>query len=433
VFVAPLVVCCAIVMLAGCGEDNDTGASSDTSPTTTSQANGDDAANAGDAAEGNGGGALPEVRAVDTGLRTDAAVTIVAAPDGDALLVAERGGRVVQADPDGEGLQAADQPVIDVTDRVGSTDGERGLLGLAVAPDGGHLYLSYTEARDGASQVDEFTLSETDGTWRADPDSRRNLLDVEQPFANHNGGHIEFGPDGMLYVGLGDGGSGGDPGGRAQDPTSLLGKMLRLDPSIDPPVPADNPFVGDDELDARDEIWATGLRNPWRFSFDRENGDLWIADVGQNEMEEINRLRSEAGGAGGDAGAGGDVGGRGANFGWDLFEGDLPFDDADPAPGAASEGPFVEPLFTYGRDQGCSVTGGVVYRGTAIPELTGRYLYSDFCAQGVRVLSIEARESAAGSEQLTEAPGGIIGFGQDRDGEVFVLGLEQGVFRLVPA
>ena len=217
--------------------------------------------------------------------------------------------------------------------------------------------------------------------------------------------------------------------------------MLRLDPSVDPPIPADNPFVGDDELDARDEIWH-GLRNPWRFAFDRDNGDLWIVDVGQDELEEINRVRAGAATDGADAGAGTDVtgvddgptvGGRGANYGWDLFEGDEPFSDADPAPGAASEGPFVDPLFTYGRDQGCSVTGGVVYRGSAIPDLQGRYLYSDFCAEGVRALDTDTTGNVVGSVQLTESPGGIIGFGEDRSGEVFVLGLEQGVFRLVPA
>ena len=225
------------------------------------------------------------------------------APQGEALLVAQRGGVVVQADPEGDGLVAADEVVIDLTELVGSTDGERGLLGLAVAPDGEHLYASYTAADDGASQVDEFELVESGGSWTADPDTRRNLLDVAQPYENHNGGHVEFGPDGMLYLGLGDGGSGGDPEGRAQDPGTLLGKLVRLDPDADPPVPADNPFVGDDPLGARDEIWATGLRNPWRFSFDRDTGDLWIGDVGQDTTEEIDLLPAA------------DGTGRGANLG----------------------------------------------------------------------------------------------------------------------
>jgi glucose/arabinose dehydrogenase len=359
----------------------------------------------------------PTVRTVPTGLDVDQPIALVPAPQGDALLVAQRGGEVVQATPDGDDLVAAGRPVIDLTERVGSTDGERGLLGLAVAPDGEHLYASYTAAADGASQVDEFELVESAGSWTADPDTRRNLVDVAQPYENHNGGHLEFGPDGMLYLGLGDGGSGGDPEGRAQDPGTLLGKLLRLDPEVDPPVPADNPFVGDDPLGARDEIWATGLRNPWRFSFDRGTGDLWIGDVGQDRTEEIDLLPAA------------DGGGRGANLGWDLFEGDEPFDDADPGPGAASDGPFVDPVFTYGHDQGCSVTGGVVYRGDELTSLRGTYLYADLCSSGIRALRPDG-EGGFDPIQVTDGPEQVIGFAQDRDGEVYVLSLSAGVVQL---
>ncbi len=358
------------------------------------------------------------VRVVDTGAALDQPIAIAPSPEGDSLLVAQRGGVVAEAVPRGDLLEVADEPVIDLTEDVGSTDGERGLLGLAVAPDGAHLYTSYTRAEDGASRVDEFDLARTDQGWRADPSTRRTLLAVDQPYANHNGGHLAIGPDGMLYLGLGDGGAGGDPEGRAQDPTTLLGKLVRLDPTAEPPVPADNPFVGDDPLGARDEIWATGLRNPWRFSFDADTGDLWIGDVGQDRTEEIDLLPAA------------DGGGRGANLGWDLYEGDQAFDDADPAPGAASEGPFVTPVFTYGHDQGCSVTGGVVYRGDAIPELRGTYLYSDLCASGVRSLQ-RGDDGTWVAAQLTDGPEQIVGFAQDADGEVLVISLTQGVFRLL--
>lgn len=363
--------------------------------------------------------ALGEVGLVDTGLDVDAPIAMVPVPGTTSLLVAERGGRIVEAVPDGDGLSAAGT-VLDLRDDVGSTDGERGLLGLAVDADAQHVYASYTGASDGQSLLDEFTLAGGGGELRADRSSRRNLLEVEQPFQNHNGGHVTFGPDQMLYLGLGDGGAGGDPDGRAQDPTTLLGKLLRLDPGAEDAVAEDNPFVGDDPLGARDEIYATGLRNPWRFSFDRATGDLWLADVGQNRFEEINHLPASSGA------------GAGANFGWDLFEGTETFDDADPAPGAASEGPFVEPLFTYGRDRGCSITGGVVYRGERIAGLDGSYLFSDFCEPGVRALMRGADDRLV-ETQLTDDPSGVVSFAEDADGEVYVLGLDDGVSRLVPA
>jgi glucose/arabinose dehydrogenase len=360
------------------------------------------------------------VDTVDTGAELDQPVAMVSAPDDDSFLVAQRGGAVVEVVEREDEFITVDDPVIDLTDDVGSTEAERGLLGLAVAPDGAHLYASYTRAEDGASRVDEFALDLVDGAWRADPETRRTLLAVDQPFANHNGGHVEFGPDGMLYLGLGDGGAGGDPEGRAQDPGTLLGKIVRLDPAADPPVPEDNPFVGADPLGARDEIWATGLRNPWRFSFDSATGDLWIGDVGQDTTEEVDVLRAA------------DGTGRGANLGWDLYEGDEPFADADPAPGAASEGPFVSPVFTYDHGQGCSITGGVVYRGEQIPSLDGTYLYADLCGSGVRALRPTDADDGAGwtSSQLTDGPEQIVGFARDSAGEVFVISLTEGVFRL---
>lgn len=393
-----------LVVITGCTDDGaSTSASSDGSASTTTTSTPTTVIDV-------------EPVLVPTGLDVDQPIALVAAPEGDVLFVAARAGQVLAVEPDGDRLEAAGEPVLDLTELVGSTEGERGLLGLAVAPDGEHLYASYTEASRGDSRVDEFELRADGDSWRADRDSRRTLVEVEQPFSNHNGGHIEFGPDGMLYLGLGDGGAADDPGGRAQDPSDLLGKMVRLDPEADPPIPADNPFVGDDALDARDEIWATGLRNPWRFTFDRETGDLWVADVGQNLFEEINRLRADEGN------------GKGANFGWDLFEGDQPFEAADPAPGAASEGPFVEPVFTYGRDRGCSVTGGVVYRGSELPDLVGTYLFADLCSAGVRGLVADG--DGVAEAEVVDGPDQVVSFGQDRDGEVYVLSITEGISRL---
>lgn len=403
---AALVLLAVAGVLAACSDDGVT----DGATTTSAPSSG--ASGATTAAPGDEAAA---VTLVDTGASVDEPIALVPLTEG-AVLIAERSGRIVRAATSEDGTLEVGGVVLDLRDRVGPTDAELGLLGIAVAPDGEHLYASYTSAEDGSSQLDEYELGGSDGDVTADPASRRNLLQVEQPFSNHNGGHLEFGPDGRLYLGLGDGGSGGDPRGNAQDPTTLLGKIVRLDPGRPDGVPADNPFV--DDGDARPEIWATGVRNPWRFSFDTATGDLWIADVGQNELEEINRLEA------------GDGAGRGANLGWDLFEGTQDFDDADPAPSPWSDGPFVEPVHTYGRDLGCSVTGGVVYRGAELAALDGRYLFADYCTPGVAVLDV----GGDGTTQalLTDAPASIISFGRDASGEVYVLSQDDGIFRLSP-
>jgi glucose/arabinose dehydrogenase len=229
----------------------------------------------------------------------------------------------------------------------------------------------------------------------------------------------------MLYVAMGDGGSAGDPEGRAQDPTTLLGKLVRLDPrgaadADGDGVPDDNPFLEDPT--ARPEIWATGLRNPWRIAFDPPTGALWVADVGQNRLEEVNVVAPEGGAPAGAA----------ANFGWDLFEGDERFADPDPTEGW-SDGPFVEPVLTYGRDGGaCSVTGGVVVRDPDLPALDGWYLFGDFCRPGVRALP----EGASGGDsvvELDDALAGVVSFGTGPAGEAYVLALDGGVHRLTPA
>jgi glucose/arabinose dehydrogenase len=250
-------------------------------------------------------------------------------PDG-TLHLAERAGTVHPLTDEGLG-----EAVLDLSAET-TTDGERGLLGLAFADDGSELYVSFTDAQ-GDTRVDAFGVDDGD----VDADRRRTVLDLEQPYANHNGGDIQIGPDGLLYLGLGDGGSAGDPLEAGQDTSNLLGALLRIDPQGDEPyaVPEDNPFVEDP--DAADEIYAFGLRNPWRFSFDAETGDLWIADVGQDEREEINVQHYEQA--------------AGANYGWNLMEGTQEF--AGPEPDD-----HVPPVHEYetGGELGCAVTGGYV-------------------------------------------------------------------------
>jgi glucose/arabinose dehydrogenase len=321
-------------------------------------------------------------------------------PGDKALYVAQKTGRVV-AIRDGE---VDPRPVVDLSGEV-SQGGEQGLLGIAFAPDGTRLYTNHTDI-DGDTRVTEWTM---EGDY-ADPGSRHEVLSVEQPFSNHNGGHLVFGPDDYLYIGLGDGGSGGDPMGNAQSLGTLLGKMLRIDPrpGDDLPyrIPEDNPFVG---ADARSEIWAFGLRNPWRYSFDRKTGDLWIADVGQNAREEVDRQPADSGG--------------GENYGWDRLEGTQPFEGEAP-PQA------VPPVFEYGRDQGGTVIGGYVYRGRRIPELAGAYVFGDFFTpelQALRVASGEARVRGLGVEVEN-----LVSFGEDAAGELYAISLSGSVFRIVP-
>ena len=329
----------------------------------------------------------------------DAPTALADRPGDGALYVAERGGRVVRIDG-GE-----DQAVLDISAET-TSDGERGLLGIDFSPDGDVLYVSSTD-RAGDSRLDAYPM---DGS-RADPARRRNLLRVAQPYANHNGGNVVTGPDGMLLYGLGDGGAAGDPQGNGQDRSTLLGALLRIDPEGGEPyaVPADNPFVDDD--DARPEIWAYGLRNPWRFSFDRATDDLWIADVGQGALEEVNLLPYP------DA--------AGANLGWAVFEGTQRYGEGE-APDA------VAPVYEYPHDGRCSVTGGYVYRGSAIAGLAGAYLYGDFCDGIVRAIVVEGGEVAAARDFDVQVPE-LVAFGEDATGELYVLSLSGAVSRLVPS
>jgi glucose/arabinose dehydrogenase len=329
----------------------------------------------------------------------DQPIAVAVRPDDDALYIAERSGRVVRV-VDGTAEAA---PVLDITGQT-TQDAERGLLGLAFSPDGGTLYVSYTDLA-GDTQLDAYEVDAT----TARPDTRRNLLSVDQPFSNHNGGHVVTGPDGLLYLGLGDGGSANDPRGNGQDRSTLLGGVLRIDPSpsADAPysVPPDNPFVGGS---GRGELWVYGLRNPWRFSFDAATDDLWIGDVGQGAVEEIDRLPFDRAG--------------GTNLGWNAFEGTRAFSDAA-APDA------VPPVFEYPHDGRCSVTGGYVYRGDDVPGLHGAYVYGDFCDGVVRAIVVDDGTVVQQRAFDVQVPS-LVSFAQDADLELYALSLDGTVLRL---
>ena len=296
-----------------------------------------------------------------------------------------------------------------------SVGGERGLLGLAFSPDGSMAYTDSTNA-DGKTEITEFVVDQ-DGV--IDPASARLLLSIDQPYPNHNGGGLRFGPDGYLYIGMGDGGLADDPERRGLDNGELLGKLLRIDPtpSADLPytIPADNPFVGVDG--ARGEIWSSGLRNPWRFNFDLETNDLWIADVGQNAWEEIDFAPASAGA------------GKAVNFGWSAFEGTHRFNEDQAAQDAVA--PFHE--YPHG-DLGCSISGGVRYRGTAIPALVGWYVYADYCSGQVRAIQV-ADDGTEGAEITFEQNvAAVSGVAQGLNGELFVTSVDSGtVFALTAA
>jgi glucose/arabinose dehydrogenase len=335
------------------------------------------------------------------------------APPGDPrLFIVEKGGaiRIVK---DGALLPA---PFLSLADKV-STGGEQGLLGLAFHPayaTNGRFVVHYTDV-SGNTVVSMFRVSAGDPDL-ADPAGESVLLTAEQPFANHNGGQILFGPDGMLYIGLGDGGSEGDPGGRGQSVTDLLGDILRMDVSSGTSytVPPDNPFVG--QTDARPEIWSYGLRNPWRFTFDPPTGDLYIADVGGSAWEEVDVVTAAAGA------------GRGTNFGWAATEG-----SHCRATSACDPGAFTLPVLEYSHDEGCSITGGFVYRGAAIPALQGHYFYADYCRGWVRSFRLQDGQVVERQQWAALAPGGTIpSFGQDAAGELYILTAEGQVFRIVP-
>ena len=306
-------------------------------------------------------------------------------------------------------------PFLDIRGKVGSSGYEQGLLGLAFHPDfreNGYIYVDYMD-RNGNTVIARYSVEPTapiDNQY-ADPNSEMILLQVDQPFPNHNGGQLIFGPDRMLWISLGDGGSGGDPYGNGQSVQTLLGKILRIDVDNGSPygIPQDNPYFSGGGLP---EIWAYGLRNPWKFSFDSQTGDLYIADVGQNQWEEVNFLTS-------------DFNNLPANFGWNVREGKHPYQDGSPA----GYGNLIEPVFEFGHDQGCSITGGFVYRGIDLPELNGIYIFGDFCSGLVWGL-INQGNGQWNGKILFETGLSISSFGIGELGEIYLLDLNGRLYRL---
>ncbi len=337
----------------------------------------------------------------------DQPVDAVARPGAGELFVVEQPGRVVAVS------DLASDTVLDITDLT-EARGEQGLLGLAFHPTADLAYVNYTD-NSGDTVVAEFAVDSATGMF--DLASFRELLTIDQPYSNHNGGQLAFGPDQLLYIGVGDGGSGGDPDRYALDLSSRLGKVLRIDPLADGDqpftVPADNPFVGVEGADPT--IWSYGLRNPWRFSFDPDTGDLWIGDVGQGDFEEINRStatdRRDAA--------------RGANFGWSAFEGFESFNGDQPTDGA------VAPLFVYDHADGrCSVTGGTVARGESVPDLAGWYLFGDYCSGQIWGLDPTAPPSEPRVVELAEL-GGLVALVSGPDREVYAVSNAGTVARLI--
>lgn len=376
------------------------------------------------------------------------------------LFILEQGGRISIWD----GERLLDEPFLDISALVTTRGNEQGLLSLAFAPDyadSGEAYVSYSGS-GGRSVIARYAVDPGNPN-RLDPDSAEVIFQLDQPYSNHNGGLIKFGPDGYLYFGLGDGGSGGDPLGSGQDLTTLLGAMLRIDVTPAAPaaggagsgddspgsgggsghggpgggtgtasagnyrIPPDNPYVNSGPPGAKHEIWAYGLRNPWRFSFDRETGDLYIADVGQNEIEEINFQPAHSPG--------------GENYGWNTWEGSRRYSRSD----TEGPGPVVFPILEYSHTgSNCSVTGGYVYRGRSIPALRGVYIYGDYCSGliwGAKPADGDGGSAGSGPEAV---PGWVTAdlfssglmissFGEDEDGELYVFDhREGGIYRLVP-
>ncbi|MDP1793936.1 MAG: PQQ-dependent sugar dehydrogenase [Acidimicrobiales bacterium] len=332
-------------------------------------------------------------------------IAMATRPNDGAIYIAEKGGTIrrLAVNATSAGVVGT---ALDITDEV-STGSEQGLLGFDFSPDGNKLYASYTNT-DGDTRIVEYPFANS----VANEAGRRVVLAVDQPYANHNGGNIVFGPDNMLYIGLGDGGSGGDPENRAQDLSTLLGKMLRINPaqngSAAYSIPAGNPYIG--QSGRRAEIWHYGLRNPWRFSFDAANGEQWIADVGQNAWEEVNHI---------------EAGRKGANFGWRLREGNHAY-----AGGSRPAG-NVDPVYELSHDDGNnSITGGYVYRGSAIRGVAGTYLFADV-GKG-RLLGLTGSTNPT-VRDLGIPMRGIISFGEDASNEIWLLTFSGGVYKLVRA
>jgi glucose/arabinose dehydrogenase len=340
-------------------------------------------------------------------LRFESPLFLTFPPDGtDRLFVAEQDGRVRWFENRADAKDAV--LAVDLSAKVRRVHNEEGLLGLAFHPEfreNRRVYLHYSASDPRRNVLSEFRMDASGA--RILPATERVVLEVEQPYGNHNGGMIAFGPDGFLYIALGDGGAGGDPHDNAQRLDTLLGKILRID--VDKAeagrayaLPPDNPFAG--RKDARGEIWAYGLRNAWRFSFDRKTGALWAGDVGQNEWEEV------------------DVVVKGGNYGWNAREGKHPYRPR------GRTGPFVDPVAEHGRNDAQSVTGGYVYRGKRLPPLEGAYVYGDFMSGNVWALRLDGGRTV--SHELVAKGGLVSSFGEDRDGELYFTSFDGRIYSL---
>lgn len=327
------------------------------------------------------------------------------------LFVVEQAG-VISVFPNDKSA-ANKKTFLDIREKVDDQGNEEGLLGLAFHPDyktNGYFYVNYTAANPNRTVISRFKVSAANAD-QADPASEHELLTFEQPYSNHNGGQVSFGPDGFLYIAVGDGGSGGDPHDHGENRSTLLGTILRIDVNKQENgkrygIPADNPFANDDN-GYREEIYAYGLRNPWRFSFDAENGRLWTGDVGQNAYEEI------------------DIVEKGGNYGWNTMEGNHCF---EPKSGCDRSG-LKLPIHEYGRDEGISVTGGFVYRGPGLKTLKGKYIYGDYATRRIWALDHTNLNNPV-SALLLEADFNISSFGVDGDNELYLCGFDGKIHRL---
>ncbi len=340
-------------------------------------------------------------------------VAFAARPGTGQRYVATLTGQVWLLDPAADDARAGGsgpQLVADIGSRL-SQGCENGLLGIAFGPDGSQLYLSYTDT----ARNSRIAVMPMDGDV-PQTDRRRVLLALDQPACNHNGGGLSFGPDGNLWIGFGDGGAADDLFGQGQDPATLLATMVRIDPNPNPAsgrgygIPDGNPFAASG---GAPEVWAYGARNPWRFSFDRATGDLWIADVGQNRVEEIHVLPAADGWS------------PGVNLGWPLFEGNDRFS------GAETPGDLVFPVYTYSHDEGCSVTGGYVYRGSTIAALAGTYVFGDYCTGEIWGLVRGPDGTAERIDLGVSVPRStLVSFGEDANGDLYILSAPGTVLRL---
>jgi glucose/arabinose dehydrogenase len=338
----------------------------------------------------------------------------------DRLFVVEQAGVIHVLDGNGNRLP---DPFLDLTDRVES-GGERGLLGLAFEPNNpATFYVNYTRkstnnAERGDTIISRFNVLSGQPN-RGDPDSEQIVLIIDQPFSNHNAGDLAFGPDGYLYIPMGDGGSGGDPQNRAQNLNELLGKVLRLDVVDEQTyvIPPDNPYANDGDPNTRAEIWSSGWRNPWRFSFDRATGEMYVGDVGQGAREEVSYEAANSPG--------------GANYGWNLCEGNYVFPAEDPPRLCSTTDALLEPIFDYGRSLGTTVTGGFVYRGSAYPNMIGHYIFADFGSGRFWSLVRDDQDNWNATDHGQIGGGNPSTFGENSIGELFVASHGGSIFRVI--